>query len=164
MNHNPPDNLIEIQDPTIDPDSIMAEVRQRISERYKELNYQYRRFPTFNASVPEEPLDIEYDPNLYHYLHLAHEHYSNVPTQPLLADSPATKIPILGSLWKLIRGSAHNLVLFYVNRVATHQVITNRHLLNTINRLVIQNETQQRAILALQDEIATLKQINEGQA
>ncbi|HSH02900.1 MAG TPA: hypothetical protein VLL52_10310 [Anaerolineae bacterium] len=159
MNQNElPDNLIEIKDPDIDPQAILDQIRQRMHARQQELGYQHRKFPSFNTTIPEEPLDIDYDPNLYHHLHLANKIYAQVETQPLLTNSPATQIPILGSLWKLIRGSAHNLVIFYVNRAVNHHVNTNHHLVNTLNYLTLQNEAQQRTILTLQDEIKSLKQ------
>lgn len=159
----PSDDLIEINDPEIDPGAIMNEIRERMRRRREELGYEKRNFPTFTTAYPEEPADLDYDPNLYHHLRLANESYTQVETEAHLAPSPATRVPVLGKLWQMIRGSAHNLVIFYVNRAITHEVNINRHLVSVLNRLTAQSESQQRAIIALQAEVEQLRrQLDNG--
>ncbi len=153
-----PDGLLEIQDPEIDLDAIMAEIRQRIIRRRAELGYDRRTFPTFGAAAyPGVPEDIDYDTDLYHYLRLANETFAAAETAPLLAPSPATRIPILGKVWQIIRGSAHSLVLFYVNRAVAHQTTVNSHLVSTLNRMAVVMAQQQRTIQALQAELESLR-------
>lgn len=163
MNVEVSDDLIEIHDPEIDLAQIMGQIRERIRRRREELGYEKRTFPTFGAAAyPGEPDDVPYDPNLYHHLRLANETYAQVATGAMLAPSPATRIPVLGRLWQLIRGEVHNLVLFYVNRAIAHQTDTNRHLVSVLNRLTALSQEQQRVILALQAEIKALRQQKEG--
>ncbi|MCL4868355.1 MAG: hypothetical protein KJ063_05255 [Anaerolineae bacterium] len=153
-----PDNLIEIRDPEIDPTAIMAEIRVRVEQRRRELGYDNRRFPTFGtADYPGEPEDIPFDDLLYHHLRLANRHYAEVETRPVLVSSPATRLPLLGRLWGLIRGGAHNLVLFYVNRLAAQQININRHLVSVLNRQAAQAQAQERRLQQLEEELAHLR-------
>lgn len=162
MDANVPDDLIEIHDPEIDPAQILEQIRERIRHRREELGYDDRTFPTFGATVyPGEPEDIPHDADLYHHLRIVNASYAQVDTEPTLAPSPATRVPILGRLWKLVRGEVHNLVLFYVNRAIAHQTGVNRHLVSVLNRLAAANEEQRRTILALQKEIASLRQARD---
>lgn len=150
----PSSDLIEIHDPDIDPEQIMAEIRRRIVQRRQELGYDQRSFPTYGAAVYQgEPPDIPFDRDLHYFLRLANLHFAEAETEPVLAESSATRIPVLGRLWQLIRGGAHNLVLFYVNRAIAHQTSVNGYLVSALNRLTAIVEEQQRAINRLQSEL-----------
>lgn len=151
-------NLIEIHDPEIDPAQIMEQIRERIRRRREELGYPSKVFPTFGAAAyPEEPEGEEYDPDLYYHLRQANEHYYRLGIEPDLVPSPRSRIPLLGSLWDRVRREAHQLVLFYVNKLAQRQVTVNRHLVSTLNRMAVQIQEQQRQIQALQDELRKLR-------
>ena len=155
----PADTLIEIHDPEIDPPAIMAEIRRRIVQRRSELGYAHRAFPNYGAAVYQgEPADIAYDKDLHYFLRLANATFADAETEPVLADSPATRVPVLGRLWRMIRGGAHNLVLFYVNRAVTHQTSVNGHLVSALNRLTAVVEDQQRTINRLQAELDAQRQ------
>ncbi len=152
------DSLIEIHDPEIDPSAIMAEIRERVKQRRKEKGYDQRTFPSFGLTeIPEAPSDRPYDPDLYYYLRLANESFAHTETGSNLAASPATQLPVVGRLWKTIRGEVHNLVLFYVNRSVNHQANVNRYLVSVLNRLTAHSEAQQRTIEALQAEVQALR-------
>jgi hypothetical protein len=157
-------DVIEINDPEIDPVQIMATIRQRIAARRAALGYEQRTFPSFGAaSYPGEPQDLPYDADLYYYLRLVNTNYAEVETAPLLAASPATRLPILGKLWQMIRGGAHNLVLFYVNRLVSHQTMVNSYLVSVLNRMSVVQSEQQRTIAQLQAEVAALRQAPPGE-
>jgi len=158
----PTDTLIEIDDPEIDPAAIMAEVRHRILARRRELGYDHRAFPSYGAAIYQgEPDDIPYDQDLHHFLRLANATFAEAETEPVLVDSPATRLPVLGRLWGMIRGGAHNLVLFYVNRAVTHQTNVNGYLVSALNRLTVVTEAQQRTIQRLQAELDAERQRKE---
>lgn len=158
------EQLIEIRDSELDPAQIMAEIRARIEKRRAELGYDQRTFPSFGvATYPGEPADVAYDADLHHYLRLANETYAMADTDVMLAPSPATQVPVLGRLWQLIRGGAHNLVIFYVNRAIAHQTDVNRQLISVLNRMTVVMETQQRKIEQLQREVETLRGGNSEQ-
>jgi hypothetical protein len=124
------------------------------------LGYEQRNFPTFGTAVscPEPPDDLPYSPDLYHHLRNVNDLYAEVETESVLAPSPATRIPVLGQIWKLIREQAHGLVLFYVNRSVAHQVNVNRHLVSVLNQLTLQNQEQARQIAALEAQLKALSQ------
>lgn len=150
----PDDDLIEIDDPEIDPGALMAEIRRRIQARRLEAGYDNRSFPAFGSAMvcPEPPEGQPYSPDLYHHLRQVNSLYSEVETTSILAPSPATRVPVLGRFWKLIREQAHGLVLFYVNRSVGHQVKVNRHLVSVLNQLTLENQELQRRMMALESE------------
>lgn len=156
------DGLIEIGDPEVDPGRIMETIRERIRQRRQELGYDGRTFPVFGAAAyPGEPEGVAYDADLYHYLRLANDSFAAVDTEAVLASSPATRVPVLGRIWQLIRGGAHQLVLFYVNRAVTHQTDVNAHLVSVLNRMAAVIEQQERAINQLQAEVKALRRRSE---
>ncbi len=152
------ENLIEIHDPEIDPAQIMEQIRARIQRRREELGYPRVVFPTFGAAAyPGEPEGEEYDADLYYHLRRANQQYHQLGVEMVLAPSPRSRIPLIGPLWDRIRREAHNLVLFYVNKLAQRQLIVNRHLVSTLNRMAVQLQEQQRQIRALQEELRKLR-------
>ena len=154
-----PDDLLEIRDPEIDPEQIMSRIRERIHQRRSELGYEPGQFPSFGGIVfPGKPDDIPYDPNLYYHLETANKIYLEVDTEPLLTSSPATRIPVLGRFWTLLRFAAHQLALFYVNRAITQQTNINRHMISTLNLLTATTQEQQRAIMDLEEEVKILRE------
>jgi hypothetical protein len=154
----PSNNLIEIHDPEIDQEAIMAEIRRRIQERRHELGYLQPQFSTFGgAPLPGRPDDIPYDPDYFDHLELANELYLQVPTEVDLQASPATRVPVLGSMWAMIREQAHGLALYYVNRNVSHQAGVNREIMGVLNGMTAINLEQQRAIIRLQEEVDTLR-------
>jgi hypothetical protein len=156
------DDLIEIQDPEIDASSILAQIRERIQARRAELGYDQRTFPTFGTAVyPGEPEDLPFDADLHHHLRLVNGSFARIETGADLAPSQATRLPVIGRLWKLVRGQLHSLVLFYVNRAVAHQTSVNRHLVSVLNRMEALNQEQQRTIIKLQKELAQLRQIRD---
>jgi hypothetical protein len=154
----PADDLIEIHDPEIDPEAIMAKIRARIQERRMQLGYARPQFSTFGGStLPDRPEDIAYDPELFDHLESVNEQYIMVPSESDLQPSPATRLPLLGALWSMIREQAHALVLFYTNRSASHQTGVNQEIISIINGLTALNIEQQRRIERLENELKTVR-------
>lgn len=155
----PPNDLIEIHDPEIDPEEIMEEIRARIQERRQELGYVTKQFSTFGgAQFPGRPDDMPYDPDFYDHLELANELYIQVPTEADLQPSPALRIPLLGPLWAMIREQAHGLTLYYVNRSLSHQTGVNREIIGVLNKMTEISLDQQRTINSMQAEIDALRE------
>jgi len=153
-----PDDLLEIRDPALNSEEVMEKIRQRIEQRRNDLGYEEREFPRFGvASYSNNPDDLTLSPELTHHLEIANRIYNAPETQPLLLPSPSTKAPIVGSLWKRIRRSAHELVLFYVNRYVSHQISVNHHLVSVINQLVTLSQAQRDQIDMLRQELDALQ-------
>jgi hypothetical protein len=152
-----PDDLIEIHDPEIDPDQIMAQIRERVRQRRNELGYSQQTFPPFGAAeYPGEPEGGDFDEELYYHLRKANELYYQLDVEPALSPSPTTQMPILGRLWRMIRQEAHNLVLFYVGKLARQILAVDRHTVSTLNRMAAQIQEQQRQLQALREQLDTL--------
>ncbi len=157
-NNLPTNNLIEINDPQIDPDQIMAEIRRHIQKRRQELGYEPQRFISYGgAQFPGRPEDLPYDPDFYNHLEMANKLYLEVETEIDLQPSAATRVPILGRLWQFIREQAHNLSIYYVNRAVVHQTHVDREIIGVLNKLAVINREQQRKMVKLQEEIETLR-------
>lgn len=115
-------------------------------------------FPAFGylSPMPQPPENGTISKTLYHHLRRLNE--MPLPeTSPLLHPSPATKVPILGRMWAMVREQAHQLILFYVNRYASHETVVNNHTLNMLNELTRLTQSQHEEILQLQEELTTLQ-------
>lgn len=156
--HSDQNELLEINDPEIDVDKIMEEIRERITRRREELGEPRALFPSFGAAAyPGEPDRDEYDADLYYHLRKANELYWQHDLEPVLAPSAATRIPVLGRLWRRVRREAHNLVLFYIGRLVRQQVTVDKHLVSVLNRLAVQLEGQSVEIEALRKQVMNLR-------
>jgi hypothetical protein len=156
--------FLEINDPEISAEQLTAAIQQRVQQRRAQLGTVERPFPAFGTAVPcpQQPDNLDHPPALYHHLRQANDLYGRPETAPILAASPATRVPLLGRLWALIREQAHGLVLFYVNRAIAHQTTINRHTISALNQLTLLSQEQQRTIADLQQEIERLrKQIDK---
>jgi len=148
--------LIEIDDPEIDPEKIMVEIRRRMWVERKKRKYDEQSFPKFGQSdLFNQLADLEIDSELYRFLEKANNAIGDINTSAHLAESPATRVPILGNIWGMIRANAHQLVLFYVNRTTSRQTTVNEEMLNVLNRLTILVHEQSETIEILQAELET---------
>ncbi len=152
------EHWLEIHDPEISSADLVAEIDRRVARRRDELGEVRLLFPTFGtiSQFPEPPSDRPYNPNLYHHLRQANE-INPPPTAPILANSPATQVPLLGRFWQMIRGQVHELILFYVNRHIAYQSKLDNHLISSLNELTRIVEMQREEIDNLRQEVETLK-------
>lgn len=151
---------IIIHDEVWTSESLTAEVERRVTARRAELGPVNLVFPTFGhiSTCPEPPAGgSPYNPSLYYYLKQVNQ--SRSPSvEPILAPSPATRVPVLGRLWRLIRGEMHNLILFYVNRSVSEQNRLNIDLISTLNELTRENQALQTRIEELSAELQRLRE------
>jgi len=156
----PDDRFLELQDDQVTAADLIGLVRERLAERQWQATYAHPAIPEYALAdaPPTFPEDAEGAAfSLYYNLQRAYEIYGDAPTTVVLTPSPATRIPLLGRLWALARPKAHELVLFYVNRLLAHETATQRHLIAALNALTSQFEEQQRTILKLQERVAELE-------
>ena len=147
---------LEIHDSEISSAELTAEIARRVEQRRETLGPVHLAFPTFGtvSPFPEPPTDRLYNPNLYHHLRQAND-MKPPDTAPILADSPATQVPILGRFWRMIRGQFHELILFYVNRYVAHETQMDNHLLSSLNELTRIVQVQQDEIQSLRESLNT---------
>ncbi|MCP4423325.1 MAG: hypothetical protein GY803_02425 [Chloroflexi bacterium] len=130
-------------------------VEKRLAERRTTLGRPSPvDFPAFGyrTPMPEPPASGAVSQTLHHHLRQLNR-MEPPETTPVLIPSPATRIPILGRLWAVIREHAHRLVLFYVNRASARETAVNNHIMNALNELTRLAQSQQDEIRRLQKEI-----------
>jgi hypothetical protein len=74
-----------------------------------------------------------------------------------------TSVPLIGPLLQRLRQSAHNLVIFYLDRLSDKQIHFNEQLVRTVNRMVQDLEEEpdpagvQAQLATLQERVASLE-------
>ncbi len=147
---------LQFKDDTHTPEKIAAEINTRLATRQANPVPDIPAYGTMSIMPKLTDHDTQ---QLAHHLSQANQLYTSFTTDPNLADSAATRIPLLGPLWKRIRGEAHNLILFYVNRSMAEQNQLNTHLIGTLNELARQNVALQQQVQQLQAQIDMQKQV-----
>lgn len=147
---------LHIEDAHLSSAELVARVEEQLQKRRDRLGPLTRRFPTFQATStalddPHQTLEEAHDA-LRDALRRLNE-LPPPPTHANLATSPATRVPLLGRLWALIRNQAHHLVLFYVNRQQAHQAQVNLHTANVLHELAALLIAQQQEIEHLQSRL-----------
>lgn len=71
-------------------------------------------------------------------------------------------VPVIGGLWQRMRSAAHELVVFYVNRLAGAQAAFNRQVVACLDALVEDLDSGGRAnlqseVVALREEVKSLR-------
>jgi len=150
------DSWLKISDTEMTPAELEAEVAQKVRERREMLGEVRPKFPTFGTISPAPEIRLN-NSALAHHLQRLNE-MESAPTTPVLAASPATQVPFLGSFWRLVRGQFHELILFYVNRAASHETKVDNHIISTLNELTGIVQAQQEEIEALKEKIQALEE------
>jgi len=150
------DSWLKITDTEMTSAELEAEVERRVQQRRQTLGQAQPQFPAFGTLSPAPEVKLN-NPALDHHLRRANQ-LDPLPTTPVLAPSPATRIPLLGNLWQLFRRRFHELILFYVNRAASHETKVDNHIISTLNELTRIIQTQQEEIERLQDEVRALEE------
>jgi hypothetical protein len=83
----------------------------------------------------------------------------SIHIQPSLTPS---HLPLIGGIWQKVRAEAHDLVVFYVNRLAGLQAVFNREIVTALSGLIRDLEPGGRAdigdeLAALREEVAALR-------
>jgi hypothetical protein len=155
---------IEISDPQISAEELAAQVEQRLQQRRAELGPVTRHFPVFQLQAPElESNAGQQSDARYTRLRDALRQLQELPPPPthaVLAPSPATRLPLVGRFWQLLRSQAHQLVLFYVNRQLAHQAQSNLLAANVLKELSALLLAQQQELDQLR---ARLEERDQGQ-
>lgn len=171
--HEPPrEPWIELHDAEFTSQALVARVEERLQRTRAQLGPLSRRFPTFQPQFDPAPgttpgapaANIDYanesaGARAEHAAALRRLQELPLPaTHAALAVSPATRLPLLGCLWALVRSQAHQLVLFYVNRHIAHQAQHNRHAAHVLHELSATLQAQQQEIARLQARLAALEE------
>jgi hypothetical protein len=118
------------EDQPVDIEAIMREVRSEIL-RQKSVTAE---IPSIATSMSGK----RFPPELYEHLYRAALVYDVSGMKLHLTES---SVPIIGSLVRRLRQKLHELVLFYVNKLATNQTEFNKHLFSAVSILVASLES-----------------------
>lgn len=161
MNNSRQEGWITIDDPQVTAAALEARVEARLARHRAELGRVTRRFPSFQGGS----LDEGGEGNVAHgALQDVLRQLETAPppaTDAALAPSPATRLPLLGRLWRLARRQAHELVLFYVNRHLAHQTRVNHLAARALRELGAQLAQQEARIEALEARLAEQQRSDE---
>lgn len=133
---------IEIRDPHIDAAAVLQQLYANLSAR-QALAPLEKPLPDFG--LPPIP-EIEESALRYH-LHRANRLYDQLWVPLSLAPSPATRIPLVGRVWGLVRESLHRLILYYLEMAISKQAGFNSHVVGALNSMA-----------GMQSELAMLRQ------
>jgi len=100
-----------------------------------------------------------FSPAVYDQLEEAGTVMGSIYVKPFLTPP---HLPVIGGLWQRMRSAAHELAIFYVNRLAGAQVAFNREVVACLNALVEDLDIGGRAnlqseIVALREEVQSLR-------
>jgi hypothetical protein len=164
---NDPESIIQIEDPEIDVETVMARIREGLAERALEQDVE---FPTFAVTRARRGADPRFPEELYYQLEQANLNYDQAWVELSLIE---TELPLLGPFITRFKRELHQLVVFYVNRLGERQVTMNDALVRTLNELVESLEGEpapeglpheageasstQQQLAAMQQELAELR-------
>jgi hypothetical protein len=144
---------LNISDSHWDGNTLAAEIARRTQQRAAQYGELTPTFPTMSSDgLHLPPATRQIAPQLYQQLKALQDR-PPVETGVLLAESPATGIPIIGRIWRTVRRSLHELVLFYVNRLVRDQTQRDTHLFNVVNELTRLTIQQEQELARLRDEL-----------
>jgi hypothetical protein len=145
-----PDDLIASNDAERPSAELVAAIRERLADSEQTDPGPLADFPRFGG--PIEPGTTAHPAE--QHLARAAALLAEAQTAPHLAPSAATRMPLLGPLWRRVRRQAHELVLFYVNRQAAQTTKVQHHLLAAIQALTAESDQQRERIAHLEKALA----------
>jgi len=144
-------SIIQIDDPEIDVQTIMARIREGLIEHALDEGIE---FPTFAIARARRGDAARFSEDLYYQLEQANLNYDQAWVELSLIES---QMPLLGTFVNRLKRELHRLVVYYVNMLGERQVTMNDALVRVLNQLVESLETPDPQIEALQRRVAELE-------
>lgn len=145
MTSQDPDAAFQIEGTDIDAEAIMQEIRARLRARRDEARARGLDWEAYADGLYPVPSNAVLGRDLYEavrHLSLAHDK-ANVDM--MLTE---TQVPLIGGLIQRLRTALHELVLFYVNRLAARQARVNYQTSRAITLLLRDLEAEVRELRA----------------
>jgi hypothetical protein len=145
--------IVEIQTPDIDAEAIMRQIRENLRSRRKEA--EAGDFDLNRLAEGEYPR--RFDDDLYRDIRQVSASASTMGVS--LSVSGKGAVPILSALFRRVRRALHQLVIYYVNRLAAQQNRHNRQVLRVLMGLVrgLERESHSERLRELQDDVEALR-------
>lgn len=131
-----PDDRVDafgLEAPDLDAEAIMQEIRARVRARRAEARARGLDWEAYADGLYPLPPDAVLSRDLHEAVRRAGLGYDKVPVDMALTE---TRLPLVGGLARRLRAALHELVLFYVNRLAARQVRFNEQAARALAALV----------------------------
>lgn len=123
----------------------MQQIRARIRDRRAEARARGLDFEAYADGLYPLPPDAILSRDLYEAVRHVSLGYDKVNVEMALTES---RLPLIGGLVQRLRAALHELVLFYVNRLAARQVRFNEQTARALTTLVRDLEAEVRDLRA----------------
>jgi hypothetical protein len=138
--HDEVDSL-GLEAPGVDAEAIMQEIRARIRARRARAKAQGLDWEAYADGLYPLPPDAILSRDLYEAVRYAGLGYDKVTVEMALTES---RLPLVGRVVQRVRAALHELVLFYVNRMAARQIRFNEQTARALALLVRDLEAEVR--------------------
>ena len=135
----------EIEANDVDIEAIMQEIRTRVRARRAVAKARGLDWEAYADGLYPVPPDAVLSRDLHEAVRYAGLDYDKIPIEMVLTD---TRLPLVGRLAQMVRSALHDLVLFYVNRLAARQVRFNEQTARALALLVHDLEAEVRDLRA----------------
>lgn len=145
----------QIESDVLDTEAIMQEIRARLRARREEARARGLDWQAYADGLYPLPPEAVLSRDLHEAVrHLSLE-FDRVTVEMVLTE---TRLPLIGGLVQRVRGALHELVLFYVNRLAARQTRVNYQASRAMTMLVRDLEAELRDLRARVDILESAKQ------
>jgi hypothetical protein len=145
MAESDPTAEFQIEGDDIDAEAIMQEIRARLRARRAEAQARGLDWEAYADGLYPLPPDAVLSRDLYEAVRHVGLGYDKIPVERALTE---TRLPLVGGLAHRVRAALHELVLFYVNRLAARQVRFNEQTARALTALVRDLEAEVRDLRA----------------
>lgn len=114
----------------INIEAIMQEIRQQIIAKKDQLQPE---------TAPVSVSGKRFSPEFYEHLYQATLVHDQIGVRMHVTK---VNVPLIGGLLEMVRTKLHELVLFYVNKMAAEQIQFNTHMLQAVNLMAQQMEQE----------------------
>jgi hypothetical protein len=129
----------EIQGDDVDVEAIMREIRARVRARRAKAKARGLDWEAYADGLYPLPPEAVLSRDLHEAVHFAGLDYDKIPVEMTLVE---TRVPLIGGLVQRLRSALHELVLFYVNHLASRQVRFNEQTARALVFLVRDLESE----------------------
>jgi len=149
------------QDARAADEAILQRIQSRIRQAYSRTPPHPGALRHAKLFYPGKPADIPYDTAFYQHLESTRRLLPAYDHALQLGPNKLARIPLLGKLFQKAQTGLHQIALFYVIRAQRHQLEVNRRLQESVERLLVENQKQQRLIMQLREQTAARQTTEE---
>jgi hypothetical protein len=145
----------EIESEALDTEAIMQQIRAGLRARRDEARARGLDWEAYADGLYPVPLDAVLSRDLHEAVRYLALEYDKVNVELALSE---TRVPFVGGLVQRVRTALHELVLFYVNRLAARQTRVNYQASRAMTTLLRDLQAEIRDLHARIDALESTKQ------